>query len=60
MDRVIPLEDHYLSNSTKKAIGAVRASGGDITDNDILLAKKIDQGELTTDQAIQIVISQYV
>ena len=60
MDRVIPLEDHDLSNSTKKAIGAVRASGGDITDNDILLAKKIDQGELTTDQAIQIVISQYV
>jgi hypothetical protein len=50
----------HLSDSTKKAIGAVRASGGDITDNDIILAAKIDRGEITTNQAIQMVISQYV
>ena len=54
-------KDHLnLSDSTKKAIGAVRASGGDITDTDITLAAKIDRGEITTNQAIQMVISEYV
>jgi hypothetical protein len=49
-----------LSNSTKIAIGAVRASGGDVTENDLILASKIDSGEITTEQAIKMVISQYV
>lgn len=49
-----------LSNSTKKAIGAVRASGGNVSDNDLILAAKIDKGEITTEQAIKILIAEYV
>ncbi|MDA0910727.1 MAG: hypothetical protein O2809_04110 [Proteobacteria bacterium] len=54
------VNDIELSDSTKIAIGAVRASGGDVTENDLILASKIDSGEITTEQAIKMVISQYV
>lgn len=54
------INDIELSDSTKIAIGAVRASGGDVTENDLILASKIDSGEITTEQAIKMVISQYV
>lgn len=54
------INDIELSNSTKIAIGAVRASGGDVTQSTIELASQIDQGIITTEQAIRMVAAKYV
>ena len=48
-----------LSNSTKKAIGAVKAAGGNVSESAIQLASQIDQGSITTEQAIAMISAKY-